>query len=183
MKCIIHLLIGLCLGLTGFKLRADGGSQTVKKPLCESAFLSAWKNESPVAAPLDNCIKHPWVRQLNGWLDSQISQEEAELLLISPVREFETPPALHQAEKMVAAAVLARSGKIIEARQLWKTLTIEKPKWAEPWFNLGLLNAREGSWEEAKFCFQQGKALCSQHGCRVQENVWNTLLKPLENSP
>lgn len=179
MKC---LLIYLLLALHGPQAQADGVASSNKKMACEPVFLSVWENEVPAGPAMAICGKHPWVKQLSAWQDSQMTQEDAEILLISPTRQFETPKALQHAEKMVAAAVLARSGKTIEARQLWTTLTVEKPKWAEPWFNLGLLNLREGDGEEAKRCFQRGSEICKQHLCRVEPKVWDILLLQLENA-
>jgi hypothetical protein len=178
-KC---LLIWLPIYLLGSQAQADGTHSSHKKTACEPVFLSIWKNETPAGYAMEFCGKHPWVKQLSAWQDSQMSQEDAEILLISPTRPFETPKALQHAEKMVAAAVLARSGKTIEARQLWTTLTVEKPKWAEPWFNLGLLNLREGDREEAKRCFQRGSEICKQWVCRVETKVWDLLLLQLENT-
>ncbi|MCE2680111.1 MAG: hypothetical protein LW629_06595 [Burkholderiales bacterium] len=182
MKPMMCLLICLLLALHSVQAQAEGIASLNKKMACEPVFLSVWKNEVPASPAMEICGKHPWVKQLSAWLDTQMSQEDAEILLISPTRQFETPKALQHAEKMVAAAVLARSGKTIEARHLWTTLTVEKPKWGEPWFNLGLLNLREGDGDEAKRCFQRGSEICKQHLCRVEPKVWDLLLLQLENA-
>lgn len=179
MNAMTYFSICLLLTLHSPETQADGVAASNKKTACEPVFLSVWKNEVPAGPAVEICAKHPWVKQLSAWQDSQMSLEDAEILLISPTRQFETPKALQHAEKMVAATVLAKSGKTIEARQLWTTLTVEKPKWAEPWFNLGLLNLREGDGEEAKRCFQRGSEICKQHLCRIEPKVWDLLLLQL----
>lgn len=157
----------------------NGGANSSPHQRCEQFFTRRLNtpahvlpaNTGPQSVSDAHCLRHPWVRELDLWRSQGMPVETAMLWRIT-TPDSDTHPILTgelaDLARMRAAYSLALAGHLPDAKTLWRELSMRRPEWAEPWFNLGLVWWVTGDTHRADIHFEKARQLCAAQGCRIQ---------------